>query len=435
MAGPGSGRIRLVTAEWPPTMPSQTPQQVQPIDRIESGLDATFAISTALLLLDLKVWACALLTAWLVARLVLQQAIRGGLNRLLLVLALLNAGTWIMERGAKPSDPSDLLVILLAFAAGIHRPLENWQRSFRMLAFCLIPIGLAGLFHHTGQLLQFPGINVNRMSFLLGLLSVLTWGLFRISPRKGERIAWLAATGGCIPLAVMTQSRAALAAPVLAILLSELSLTLHKQWQYNKTLKTKALSLAASLGIVTAVAVTCVRIWYANGEQAQENQLSDSLRFPTAICWAAAPFKHGNPVLGLGHNSAVRKHCDDLPIIRQAKTQEGGLPHAHNVPAQILGETGLAGLAGLSIACVWLARRIIGDLRISLGRNPTGSHRITRVIILPLSIYLLLTGMTTSFEIFLLLNQMLIGYLLASITMTSPNPRQPSPKQMPATAP
>lgn len=383
----------------------------QRIAQLDPWLDWILPISTALLLIDRQVWAYGLIYAWLLVRLLLQSRSQSPLIWLLIGLALVNAGTIILDRGGEPSDPSDLLLIVLAFSAGLDRPEASWQRSFAQIGACFAPITVMAISKPAEQLLKFPAINVNRMSFLIGLLVLLAWGLSRMARNLRERWAWGAVAGLGIPLALATGSRAALVAPVLALVLAWL---IRKLWGLGVTGRAVAASaLKAGLAglLLLAIGLGSIHLWYGLSRDARTNQLSDAMRFPTALCWANAPFRKEQPLLGLGFNERVRRHCDgdNLDVMRAGDRPEG-LPHAHNVIAQTLAETGIAGLVALAGFSAWVIRKLAQALQQGEGLS------LIREAMLPVVLYYALTGMTTSFHIFLPLNQVLIGYGLAALT-------------------
>jgi len=94
------------------------------------------------------------------------------------------------------------------------------------------------------------------------------------------------------------------------------------------------------------------------------------------------------------------------------RAAEKGLPHAHNSYVQILAETGIVGLGAVLIAAIWIAR-MVQRPRLKQAMERTASDELALKVALPIVIYLAITGVTTSFHLFLPLNQILIGYLLA----------------------
>ena len=370
---------------------------------IDPWLDLAFPLATALLCLDQSRWAYGVLGLWLLLRLA-RQALKEHWAWLLVGLFLVNAGIILNDKGMQPSDPTDLMVIALAFAAGLHRSTRQWRTSFAWISSSLIPLGIYSMLINGPDLLKFPGFNVNRLSFLLGILMITAWGLGRSSPDKRSSVGWLCMASLTLPLAVMSGSRAALAAPLLSLLLAAILRHCSKGRSLVKAL--------LGLGLIAGLSLGSLQLWYRYAPDAAINRLSDGMRFPTALCWAKAPLKQGKALFGLGYNQKVRSHCDGdhLPIVRAAGKPEG-LPHAHNVGAQLMAETGLAGLTALVGTCFWVGQR----LRQRLIAAPSGDTLVLSTL-LPLSVYLLLMAMTTSYEIYLMLNQVLIGFTLAALT-------------------
>jgi len=382
------------------------------LSQIDPWLDLAFPLATALLCLDQSRWAYGVLGLWLLLRLT-RHALKEHWAWLLVGLFLVNAGIILNDKGMQPSDPTDLMVIALAFAAGLHRSTQQWRTSFAWISSSLIPLGVYSLFLNGPELLKFPGFNVNRLSFLLGVLMITAWGLGRSSSEQRSTIGWLGMASLALPLAVMSGSRAALAAPLLSLLLAAILQHCSKAGSLTKALLGLALVAGLSLG--------SLQLWYRYSPDAAINRLSDGMRFPTALCWAKAPIQQGKALFGLGYNQKVRSHCDGdhLPIMRAAGRPEG-LPHAHNVGAQLMAETGLAGLTALVGTCLWAGQR----LRQRLIAAPCGDPIVLNTL-LPLGLYLLLMAMSTSYEIYLMLNQVLIGFTLAALT--SPNKETAEP--------
>jgi len=400
--------------------------------RLNQFADLAFPIATALLLLNQSILANGLLGAWLLCRLV-REAQTQPLNWLLLGLALTNLGTIVLDRGAKPSDPSDFLVIVLAFAAGLQRSADQWRQSLMQISACLLPIAIAAVAKPAGMLLQFPEINVNRMGFLLGLLTMVSWGLLQMAQNRREQIGWLAVTGLSLGLTLPTESRAALAIPALSAALAAILMASKSKWPTTRP-KHSWIRVLLVLILLALISTGSVLTWYRVGPAASENKISDVWRIETSLCWAKAPIQQGQILFGLGHNENVRKLCrgnrlksleaavdssdlsDDQRNAGKVKAARG-LPHAHNVFAQIFAETGLAGLSATMVACGWIARRILHTLnRHNQQQQP--ADRLITGLLLPLFLYLLTSSLITNFHIYLLLNQLAIGYLLGSLNAT-----------------
>ena len=111
---------------------------------IDPWLDLAFPLATALLCLDQSRWAYGVLGLWLLLRLA-RQALKEHWAWLLVGLFLVNAGIILNDKGMQPSDPTDLMVIALAFAAGLHRSTQQWRTSFAWISSSLIPLGVYSL--------------------------------------------------------------------------------------------------------------------------------------------------------------------------------------------------------------------------------------------------------------------------------------------------
>jgi hypothetical protein len=381
------------------------------IAHLDRWADLAFPIATALLLIGQLSAANTLLFLWLLGRLTLFSEHKQPHNWILASLAMVNFGTIVFDQGGKPSDPSDLLLIALAFAAGLNRPLKNWIRSARLITLCLAPIALKAITAAgTDTLLEFPDINVNRLSFLLGLLSISGYACFRWGQTRSSRLGWASLTLLILPLGFLTGSRAALAAPILSIGLTWLMCSFQIITKPRRRPKRPGISIGLVLAAIAATSLGLPRFWYSNPETSSENIVSDKMRLATATCWIKAPIERGKAWEGLGFNK-TRRHCDadNIPYLRRVR-HEKGLPHAHNIFSQITAETGIPGLAALLGFILWAGQSLFSQLKRFQG-NKYGIVALS----LPLFIYLGLTGMTTSFYVYLMLNQVLIGYLLGSL--------------------
>jgi O-antigen ligase len=86
-----------------------------------------------------------------------------------------------------------------------------------------------------------------------------------------------------------------------------------------------------------------------------------------------------------------------------------GLPHAHNVASQAMGEMGIPGLAVVAGTTIWAIRIAVKQL--------TDKHDISMThLTVTTLVYLVITGATTSHYIYLMINQTLIGYLLSGLS-------------------
>lgn len=395
-------------------------------------LDLCIPASTALLLAAQPTLAYSLLGLWLAARLILQSS-KERVYLIFLGIALANMGVMVLERGNKPSDASDLLLIALSFAAGVHRPANHWARSLGQISLCLLPITVAAGLKSPETLLQFPDINVNRLSFLLGLLISATWGLAEISRPAWARLAWLAWMSLALPLVLLSGSRAPLILPILGIAIAKLlsQIPSHRSTA-RKTTRPLWQKAAAAFTASIIVWAGATQLWYHHASDAGINRVSDTWRTNTALCWAKQPFREGQPWLGLGYVNKIRRHCDSkkLPAMqaviqdssltaeqREVATRaaEKGLPHAHNSYIQILAESGLIGLASALLPITWITQTVLRS-RLQPAAEQTTRDQLILKAALPIAMYLAIAGATTSFHIYLPLNQILIGYSLATFS-------------------
>lgn len=382
---------------------------------LQQWLDIAFPISLTLLCLDEKIASYALLSAWIACRLWLNGH-RERLNWILLGLLLVNAGTIVTDRDLQPSSPSDFLIVALAFAAGLNRTSAQWKSSLQWISLCSLPLLIYAIGHPSGEVLKLPHFNVNRLAFLLGILMIAGWSLARGGSTKAMRLGGISIASAGVPLAILTHSRAALAAPSLAILLSYAiqALSARTPRQHINSSGRAILAIASILLITIAAAYN----WYGRGSVSREDINSDAMRFPTALCWANQAFKRpSNFFLGAGYNEKVRSHCDgnDIPILMQVPSpRPEGLPHSHNLFAQILGETGVPGFATAIAVAAWATRRLWRKLR---HKAVSRAQYLIDTYLLAFCIYLALNALFTSFHLFLMTNQVLIGYSIAAFSV------------------
>ena len=377
---------------------------------LERWVDIAFPVATSLALVGQNYWSNCSLMVWICCRLTVFTDKRGYFNWILLGLALANFGTIVLDRGQKPSDPSDILIVALSLAAGLQRSKEQWRQSASLIALCIIPIGIAGLLNEPATLLQFPEINVNRLSFFLGLIAITGYAATRWENRAIHRLGWAALTTTVIPLGLMTGSRAALAAPAIAISVSWMLSTFFERRSESRSITRRKGMWISALALLIVMSGFTTYFWYTDSKDSFENRLSDLNRFETAVCWFNAPIERGAAITGLGLNNKVRKHCDGKNLPRMGKLgHTKGLPHAHNVASQAMGEMGIPGLAVVAGTTIWAIRIAVKQLKDR--RDISMTHLTVTTLI-----YLVITGATTSHYIYLMINQTLIGYLLSGLS-------------------
>lgn len=389
--------------------------QPHPLGAMEPWLDAVFPIVTTLLCLHQRLAAYSLLCLYLLVRLLIQRNARPW-RWILISLLIVHAGLIIQDRDIRPGGPSDYLIIALSFAAGLQKSEQQWRRSLIWMGSCILPL-LAFSLQAGDQMLvassSFMGFNINKLGFLAGLLTVIAYGLLRQArtPLARTGASLLIAAG--VSEALLSQSRAALAVPLVAISIDQLT---RLRWTPRRSLVT---ALACLL-----IGSAAVHSWYG-GFGIQGNTLSDLNRFATIRCWLASTTDSRQGLLfGLGYGKPAQRFCgpETIPSLK-AMDKTKGLSHAHNFYAQIFAETGLAGLV-LSLGLTAVALRRAWRLR-GTGQRP---------VAFPLIVYLVLMALGITFWQVLMLNQVLIGYSLALLSGV-PADREPADGSTPAARP
>lgn len=367
------------------------------LTELDPWLDAALPIATALICTKQRLAGYSLLALFLLLRL-LQRSEKEPWRWILISILIVNAGLMIQDRDVRPGSPSDYLIVALSFAAGFQRTQEQWRTGLAWIASCIIPLLTLSLAAGDMMIVEnssFTGFNINKIGFLAGLLTVIAYCLLKQAKGKWQR------TGASLLLAagaweiLMSESRAALAVPIIAIALDS---STSIKW----TIKSKA--IASTLCFVIAIAT--IHSWYG-GFKLEGNTLGDRNRIETVMCWTNATFKAKNGlILGLGFNKSAQEACgpDRIPSL-STMDKDSGLGHAHNLYAQIFGETGLPGLAlfsGLTAAA----------FRKSWKQKNSGAQTLSY----PLVIYLFLMALGITFWQVMMINQVLVGYCLSALS-------------------
>lgn len=378
-------------------------------------MDAAFPIAIAFLCVDARYPAYALLLLWLVWRLVLKVGSQPVMVVFLLLLGAL-AGQFVLERDLQPSSVSDPLVIAMGFVSMIGRQDWQWRNTLRWVSLCMIPLLIWSFSQDPLQALDLPVGGINRLGFLLGLLQLTCWGSVWMAGLWLTRCFFAGLAIGSVPLLIHNGSRVGLFAPPIAMLVTlVIALACRPLWlpSFMKGLlvsRKRILSFIIVLWVVIGGVV--LNHWY-HGAESQINLLSDRGRVETALCWARQPFRGDGKrlVFGLGHNLAVQRRCDvrQVPSM-QVMNRPEGLPHAHNLFAQVLAENGLFGALSLSVLLALLARR-------ALSAESLTQTDVTRrfFFAIPFLVFLLINAFVSSFQIFMMTNQLLISLGLASL--------------------
>jgi O-antigen ligase len=374
---------------------------------LDPWLDAVFPVATALICTKQRLAGYSLLVIYIALRL-LQRSDKEPWRWILISLLVVNAGLIIEDRDLRPGSASDYLIVALSFAAGMHRTREQWNRALAWMASCIVPL-LALSLHAGPNMIEgassFSGFNINKLGFLAGLLTVVAYGWLRQGQSPWPRALAAGAIAMGISEAILTQSRAALAVPILTI---TIDILISHRWSIRQYLITGFLCIALTSGAIYS--------WYFQQEStntsSHENRLSDLNRFKTIECWiqTASQSKH-DFLLGLGYGKSVQGHCgpEQIPSLHKMEKTKG-LQHAHNLYAQIFAETGISGLL------------LAVGLTISGCRGGGGPRGPPRAVTLPLLIYIAVMALGLTFWQVMMINQVLVGYSLAALTAKESDP-------------
>ena len=308
------------------------------------------------------------------------------------------------------SEPADLILVLLAFAAGLGQTSGQWRISIWILLFTvLLSIPLLDLSRFNGNLDIIPWqsvrdvfpqeavrirqITINRSGYLFGIFSILAYGLCRSEKRY---VASLVAAVVCIAsylLAFGTGSRAAFCFPLVAIFAGELlwkNRFLAAKYSRSLTVVVMSLALAFNLALYLPFSV------FTTGDA------SDKGRAEVAQCFVGKAFE-GFPVLLTGQGyDRVSRYCASKVFLPGAKK---GIPHAHNLFIQVLSDYGLISFLLLIFAFGLVLNRFFLGLS-----NESGLLCMTG---LACALFILASSLVESTLLKTSLQQVVTGYLFS----------------------
>ncbi|MDA9661520.1 O-antigen ligase family protein [bacterium] len=271
------------------------------------------------------------------------------------------------------SAPTDLVLVLLACAAGLQQTTRQW----RVACWCLLAIVFACLpfvewDRFNGNLALIPWaqlrdwlpeeairiqrITISRSAYLFGLFSLIGYSLWRFERRSLLR--WMAAISGVLSfvMALATGSRAAFAYPLLAMLLTEVV------WRYRDVVVRHARSFATAL-LVGGLCFNVLLYW-PSGPIAKGDP-SDVGRAEVARCFIAESARSWQEFLGGQGYDRVSDRCVKKVFLPNPPR---GIPHAHNAFLQVLADQGVVAFL-LMVCALWLG---FTRLFSSLGRAAPG---------------------------------------------------------------
>ncbi|WP_255441149.1 O-antigen ligase family protein [Synechococcus sp. HK01-R] len=320
------------------------------------------------------------------------------------------------------SSPADLILVLLAFAAGLQQSGSQWRIALWML-LCgvLVSLPFIAWDRSNGNLALIPlealreglpeqavriqKITINRSGYLFGLFSLIGYGLAR--KESCPRLAWLAAAGGALAylLAFATGSRAAAAFPLVAVLLCELCWR-HRLWVARRS------GWLASMVLVLALAFNLL-LYVPLSPLANRNP-SDAGRASVAQCFVRESLRSGADLFSGSGFDRRSDRC--LAITAAIPGRDRGIPHAHNAFLQVLADQGALTLT-LLIVVLWCSlQRLLAGL--------VGADGAIAFVGLACLSFMVSSSLVESTLIKTSLQQVVSGYLLAIAWRRSPGSPQ-----------
>ena len=319
------------------------------------------------------------------------------------------------------SAPTDLLLVLLAFAAGLQQTKDQWRIGlWLVLATVVVSLPFVEFDRYNSNLDAIPWsvvrdalpqeairiqkITINRSGYLYGLFALVGYGLFRAEVRP-----WVARTAAVVGLlsvvlALGTASRAAVVFPIAVLIVSELC------WRYRHWVALRARSLSI-LVVLFSLAFNLVLYWPSSPVAAGDP--ADVGRANIAQCFVGQSVRSlPDLVTGQGYDR-VSDHCAARVFL---PGRSKGIPHAHNVFLHALADQGLVTLLLMVIAlAVTLQRLLVGLV------SDAGPLCFTG---LACALFILASSLVESTLLKTSLQQVVSGYLLAIAWVVSPAPTQ-----------
>ena len=308
------------------------------------------------------------------------------------------------------SAPTDLVLVLLACAAGLQQTPRQWNIAFWcLLAVVLVCLPFVEWDRLNGNLqliplaqlrdwlpqeaLRIQRITINRSAYLFGLFSLIGYSLWRFERRILLR--WLAAISGILSLvmAFATGSRAAFSYPLLAVILTEAA------WRHRDVVVRYARSFATAL-LMGGLCFNVLLYW-PSGPIAKGDP-SDVGRAEVARCFLAESARSWQDFLG-GHGyDRVSDRCVQQVFLPDPPR---GIPHAHNAFLHVLADQGVVAFL-LMVWALWLG---FTRLFSSLGRVAS----VLSFVGLSCWLFMLAAALVESTLLKTVLQQVVSGYLLA----------------------
>jgi len=319
------------------------------------------------------------------------------------------------------SAPTDLLLVLLAFAAGLQQTRNQWRIAlWLVLATVIVALPFVEFSRFNGNLDVIPWtilrdalpqgavriqkITINRSAYLFGLFSLVGYGLWR--SELGRWRSTLAAVLGCLSYVLVcgSGSRASLFFPLATVVVVELC------WRHRQWVARRARLLAAAV-LLLSLLFNLTLYWPSNPVAAGDP--SDVGRAEVARCFVHQALR-SLPDLASGQGyDRVSDHCASKVFL---PNYTEGIPHAHNVFLQALADQGLVTFVLMMIALALVFQRLF--IGLSSDAAPLCLTGLACVLFILSSSLVESTLLKTS------LQQVVSGYLLAIAWATPSAPSQ-----------
>ena len=294
-----------------------------------------------------------------------------------------------------------IVPIGLFFAIELGHP-GNWLVP---VGACQEHLGTSAMFCAYYERVQTSMGSINRLATLTTVLTLAAWYSSSVSRRLWSRAAslMLAALGYWIILG--TDSRMAVVAVPIAIVLPWLGLRLYQRF----TLKQWLISLVT----------TSILMAFAAWEWVIKSGIgSDTMRLRMAKCWIRQGMFRSTERFWMGSGydtSSISEACHHI-------NPDNSFGHAHNTIAQIAGNHGLLGLIGLIALVALIGSGLWRQVQIGpqhLRWTPWGSTDWSEIS-LGWNLALLICALSTTVQEFSPVNQLLIGLVAGSACIVLP---------------
>ena len=347
-------------------------------------------------------------------------------------LVLFNSRNILLRENYR--GPTIFLLIAAGFLIGSHFNQRQWHNLLAWLSISVIPIALfftiqsghpgawitssteckghlgdSGVFCTYYKLVQPSMGSINRLATLMTFLTLSAWYSCCLAFKNWERLGHLVITALGYLITLGTESRMAIIAVTIGVLLPWLGLRLHQR------LSPKRLTVS----LITTTTVIAIAAW----ELVVKHDLgSDAMRLQQASCWIRQGMLKSAERFWMGSGydtNSLREACHYI-------NPDRSFGHAHNTIAQIAGNHGLLGLIGLVSFTALIIDGLWKQVQTKsnhLTWSPWGSTNWSEIS-LAFNLALIFCALSTTVQEFSPVNQVLIG-IVAGMACLSTRPEQP----------